>query len=208
MSEPPLLLTFAVASITLILVPGPNLVYIVTHSMSRGLRAGLASAVGVEIGTLVYVLATALGVSGVIARSDLAFSVLKYAGAGYLTYLALRVVQNPPAVTLSAGVVAKSPWRACRDGAIVNLLNPKVGLFFLAFLPQFVETGPAAAPAATQLTVLGLVFLALAFVLDVAYAIAAGLAGSLIRTKGGEITWLRWPVVCIYVGLAAYAVVA
>lgn len=208
MPEPLVLLTFAAASIALIVVPGPNLVYIVTQSMSRGIRAGLASAAGVEIGTLVYVLATALGISGLIARSDLAFAVLKYAGAGYLLYLAIHVVQKPPAVMLPAGVAAKSPWRACRDGAIVNLLNPKVGLFFLAFLPQFVDTGPAAAPTATQLTVLGLVFLALAFLLDVAYAIAGGLAGSLIRSKGGQITWLRWPVVCIYIGLAAYALAA
>lgn len=206
MPDPAVLLTFVAASTALVLVPGPNLVFIVTQSMSRGTRAGLAAAAGVELGTLVYVLATVMGVSALIASSDLAYTAVKYAGIAYLVHLAVHVLRRPPALELAAGGAARSPWRACRDGAIVNLLNPKVGLFFLAFLPQFVDTGPGAASTGTQLTVLGLVILALALSLDIGYAVAGGAAGRVIRTRGRALRFLRWPVAAIYVGLAAYAV--
>lgn len=208
MPDPILLLSFAVASTALIIVPGPNLIYIVTQAMSQGTRAGLASAAGVETATLVYVLATALGVSGLIAQSEVAFAALKYGGAAYLVYLAVKALRNPPSVELSKSDEERPLGRIYRDGAVVNLLNPKVALFFLAFLPQFVETSPSAPPAAVQLMVLGLVFLVVALILDIGYALASGGAAALIRSKGGQISWLRWPVAVVYVSLAGYALLA
>lgn len=204
-----LLLSFAVASTALIIVPGPNLIYIVTQAMSQGTRAGLVSAAGVETATLVYVLATGVGVSGLIAQSNLAFAALKYAGAAYLAYLVVKVLRNPPSVAFgdnNPGAV--SLGRIYRDGTVVNLLNPKVALFFLAFLPQFIDPSPSAAPAAAQLTVLGLVFLAVALVLDVGYALTSGAAANLIHRRGRQITWIRWPIATVYTGLAGYALLA
>ena len=208
MPDPILLVSFALASTALIIVPGPNLIYIVTQAMSQGTRAGLASAAGVETATLIYVLATALGVSGLIAQSDLAFAGLKYAGAAYLAYLTVKVLRNPPSVAFVDNGETLSLGRVYRDGTVVNLLNPKVALFFLAFLPQFVDTAPTAAPASAQLMVLGVVFLAVAFLLDLGYAVASGAAAALIRRKGGQIAWLRWPVATVYLALAGYALLA
>ena len=199
---------FALASLALILVPGPNLIYIVTRSLAQGTRAGMASAAGVETATLIYATATALGVSALIVRSDVAFAALRYAGAGYLVYLAVRTLRQPPTVEMDATAPARSLRRTFRDGAIVNLLNPKVALFFLAFLPQFVDTGASADPAGSQLLVLGAVFFVLALALDIGYALAGGAAGSWLRRHGNHIGWLRWPVSSVYLALAGYAALA
>ncbi len=199
---------FTLASLALILVPGPNLIYIVTRSIAQGTRAGLTSAAGVETATLVYVAATALGVSALIARSDLAFALLRYAGAGYLGYLAVHTMRQPPTVGLDATAPTRSLRRTYRDGAIVNLLNPKVALFFVAFLPQFVTAGAPVGSARGQLLVLGAVFLVLALALDIGYALAGGAAGAWLRRHGNRIGWLRWPVSAVYLALAGYAALA
>jgi threonine/homoserine/homoserine lactone efflux protein len=202
------LAAFALASIALVVVPGPNLIYIATRSMAQGARAGLAAAVGVETATLIYVVATAFGVSAVIARSEVLFSALKYAGAAYLIYLAVQTLRHPPTVDLDAAAVVRPPHRDFVDGAVVNLLNPKVALFFLSFLPQFVETGAAAQPARSQLLLLGAIFLVLAFALDVGYALGGGAAGAWLRRHGNRIGWVRWPVSAVYLALAGYAVLS
>lgn len=199
---------FVLASSALIIVPGPNLIYIVTRGLAQGTRAGLVSAAGVETATLIYAMATALGVSALIARSDVAFATLRYAGAAYLVYLAVHTIRQPPTVDVDATAPARSLLRIYRDGAIVNLLNPKVALFFLAFLPQFVDTGGSAEPAGSQLLLLGAVFFVLALALDIGYALAGGAAGSWLRRHGNRIGWLRWPVSAVYLSLAGYAALA
>lgn len=208
MPDPLTLGAFALTSIALVVVPGPNLVYIITRSLAQGTRAGLASAAGVETATSIYVAATALGVSALIERSDMALAVLRHAGAAYLIHLAVQTVRHPP--TVGAGVTASERrlLRVYRDGAVVNLLNPKVALFFLALLPQFVDPAASPGPAQTQLLVLGLVFLVIALALDIGYALAAGTAASWLRGQGHELTWMRWPAAAVYLALAGYAVLA
>lgn len=206
MPDPVTLAAFLLASCALVVVPGPNLIYIVTRSMAQGTRAGLASAAGVETATLAYVMMTALGVSALVARSDPVFAAIRYAGAGYLLYLAVQAVGRPPTVEVSAAAPPQPLRRVYRDGAIVNLLNPKVLLFFLAFLPQFVTPGASTESARGQLLVLGGLFLAIALALDIGYALAGGAAGSWLRRRGDQLTWLRWPVGAVYVSLAGYAV--
>jgi threonine/homoserine/homoserine lactone efflux protein len=159
-------------------VPGPNLIYIVTRSVDQGRRAGVASALGVETATLVHIAAAAVGLSAALASSATAFTVVKYAGAAYLVFLAARAFmergqerpgERPPAVGR----------RVIAQGFVVNLLNPKVALFFLAFLPQFID--PGAGAGWMQVLVLGGLLAAIGLAVDLLYALAAGSLGVLVR---------------------------
>jgi threonine/homoserine/homoserine lactone efflux protein len=175
--EPSTLLLFGVSALALVAVPGPNLIYIITRSIDQGRRAGVASALGVETATLVHVAAAAAGLSAALASSAAAFMTVKYAGAAYLVYLAVKAfrsrdedpAERPPA----------PGGRVYAEGFVVNLLNPKVALFFLAFLPQFVD--PAAGAAWSQVLVLGALLAAIGLSLDLLYALAAGSLGALVR---------------------------
>jgi threonine/homoserine/homoserine lactone efflux protein len=196
-------LVFALASLALIVAPGPNLLYIVTRSVSQGRRAGLVSAVGVEAGTLVHITAAAVGLSQLVATSALAFSVVKYAGAAYLFYLGLRALRRREGLDLAAAARPLQLPRVFRDGIIVNVLNPKVGLFFLAFLPQFVD--PARGTASAQILALGVVFFGIALTVDVLYAIVAGALSGWLRRRPAYLRRQRFVVGGVYLGLGAAA---
>jgi threonine/homoserine/homoserine lactone efflux protein len=170
MPEPSTLLLFAASAAVLVLIPGPNLVYIVTRSIEAGRRAGLASMLGVEAGTLTHVTAAAVGLSALLSSSAVAFEVVRWAGVAYLVFLGVRALRAGESAEPMAPAGLK---RSFAEGMLVNLLNPKVSVFFLAFLPQFVDPGQGG--AATQVVVLGLVFLVIASLLDVLYVLAAGL---------------------------------
>jgi threonine/homoserine/homoserine lactone efflux protein len=158
------------------------------------------SAAGVETGTPVHVTAAALGLSSLVAASPVAFAVLRYAGPGYLAYLGGRTLVRLPRL-YSAGEAARRPLRRVyRDGAVVNILNPQVALFFLAFLPQYVSPVTAARP---QMFVLGAVFFVLALGLDTAYALAGGAVGRWLRRSAGHSSWQRYAVGGSYLGLGA-----
>ena len=144
MPAPSTLALFALAALALIAIPGPNMVYVATRSMSEGRRSGYASALGLLTGTLINVAAAAAGLSALIASSATAFNVLKYLGAAYLVYLGLRALLKRDEAAEEGAARPVSLARAYRQAIVVQLLNPKVALFFLAFLPQFVD--PAARP--------------------------------------------------------------
>ncbi|WP_405613921.1 LysE family translocator [Streptomyces sp. NBC_01511] len=196
------LLAFAGVSLALILAPGPNLVYILTRSVAHGRRAGLVSAAGVETATLAHVAAAALGVAELIARSEAAFLVLKYAGVGYLAYLGIKALRGSAAPDLEGQAQPAALWRTFRDGALVNLLNPKVALFFLAFLPQFAAPGPA---ARTHMLVLGSVFFAIALALDVIYALAGGAVSAWLRRRPRVLDRQHYAIGGVYLVLGAVA---
>ncbi|MFF2080756.1 LysE family translocator [Kitasatospora sp. NPDC058162] len=178
------LTAFALASLLLVAVPGPNLIYIVTRSVQDGRRAGVVSALGVETGTLVHVIAAVGGLAALIADHPLAFALLRFAGAGYLAHLGVRALLRRPSA--AAGAERPTRHRLLRlygDAVLVNLLNPKVVLFFLAFLPQFLPTGLPPTETRTRMLVLGAVFLVIALVLDLCYAlVGAALTGRLRGT--------------------------
>jgi threonine/homoserine/homoserine lactone efflux protein len=178
MPDPSTFALFAAASVVFLAIPGPAVLYIVTRSVVHGRRLGVLSALGVQMGGLLHVAGAAIGVSALIASSATAFAVVKYAGAAYLVVLGVRKllarhdeapVEVPPA----------SGRRLFWQGALVNALNPKTALFFLAFLPQFVR--PDAGAVAPQVLVLGTTFLVLATLSDGAYALAAGTVGERLR---------------------------
>jgi len=171
------LLLFVGASLALLAVPGPAVIYVVTRSLDQGHRAGLVSVLGVETGTFAYALAAAAGLTGLIAASEVGFTVVKYAGAAYLVYLGVRKLLEPeePEDAFSTG-----RSQLFLRGMLVQLLNPKIAIFFLAFLPQFVDASRG--PIALQILVLGTIFTLLAVLSDGAYVLLAGAVGAWLRT--------------------------
>jgi threonine/homoserine/homoserine lactone efflux protein len=169
-------LAFMVASAILVMIPGPAVIYIVNRGISQGRRAAVVSALGIEAGALVHVVAATVGLSAVIASSATLFSVVKYVGAAYLILLGImswrsRSGHDAEVTTLKA----VSYRRLFGQGIVVNIFNPKVGVFFLAFLPQFVSPGHGA--VWFQMLLLGVVFLLVATALDLCYAFASGSVG-------------------------------
>jgi threonine/homoserine/homoserine lactone efflux protein len=182
----------ALASLVLLAIPGPAVLFVVARSAEHGRRVGLASVLGVHLGTVVHVAAAALGLSALLVSSATAFSLVKYAGAAYLVGLGLhRLLSRPPAAVADDPLAgAASARSALAQGAVVNILNPKVALFFLAFLPPFVD--PRRGPVAIQVLVLGCVYLLLGLCSDGAYALAAAaFAGRVRRRAGGRARLLR-----------------
>ncbi|MFZ1412351.1 MAG: LysE family translocator [Micropruina sp.] len=175
------LIAFCVAALAIIVLPGPAVLYIVARSLHQGRLAGVVSATGVAVGGMVHVLAAVLGVSALVMSSALGFAVVKYVGAGYLIYLGLRTLLTREAAA-GVGEVAIQPLRTVFwQGVMVNILNPKTALFFLAFLPQFVDRS-GSVPAQTLF--LGVIFLLMAWVSDILYGLLAGTIGVRLRGPG------------------------
>jgi threonine/homoserine/homoserine lactone efflux protein len=196
------LAVFALAASALVAIPGPNHLFIAAQSIAGGPRAGLASGLGIETGTLVHVVAAAVGLSAVIASSATAFAVVRWAGVAYLLVLAWRALRSPPPGAPSA---AERPApgglrRTYLQGVAVNVLNPKVALFFLAFLPQFVD--PEAGGTAGQVLVLGFVLSVLGMTSNVAWALGAGAAGRRLQRRPDLV---RRSTAGAYAGLALLA---
>ena len=194
------LLLFAAASMALLLVPGPAVIYVVTRSLDQGRSAGIVSVLGVETGTFVYALGAAVGLSALIASSATAFTVVKYAGAAYLIYLGVRTLLQRGQEQQETLPSARS--RLFVKGMFVQLLNPKIAIFFVAFLPQFVD--PARGTVALQTLVLGTIFTLLAVLSDSAYALAAAAAGGWLRGRRSR-GWLVKLSGAVYIGLGATA---
>ena len=200
--DPTALWLFCLAALALLAIPGPAVLYIVVQSAEQGRRVGLASVAGIHVGTLVHVAAATVGLSALIVASAVAFSVVKYAGAAYLVYLGVRKLLERSSYTPVER--RREPLRrAFVRGAIVNVLNPKTALFFLAFLPQFVDADGGG--VWSQALVLGFVFVGLGLVTDSLYAVAAGTVGGLIRRRRRA---LRYGSGLVYIGLGATAALA
>ncbi len=190
MPELSTLLLFAGASLALALVPGPAVLYIVARGVEGGRSAGFASAFGVALGGLVHVALAAVGLSAILASSASAFAVVKWLGVAYLVWLGLsRIFAGDGEAHASPSVEAASPSRIFSQGVIVNILNPKTALIFLAFLPQFVEPGHGA--AWSQMMVLGFVFVGVAMCTDAAYALVSGTASEWLRRRSESRSFRR-----------------
>ncbi|MBB4705762.1 LysE family translocator [Sphaerisporangium siamense] len=195
MIAPSTLVVFSLAALALVAVPGPNALYITARGIAQGRAAAIASAVGVETGTLVHIAAASAGLSYLIARSAAAFTAVKWAGVAYLVYLGVRTLADRGHQAGQAATPQPLP-RVFLEGVVVNVLNPKVILFFLAFLPQFVD--PAAGSPALQIIVLGLTLLAFGIVTDLVYAVGASMLSRAMRRRSGL---LRYISGFVYLGL-------
>ncbi len=184
------LLYFLGASVALTVAPGPDNLFVLTQGISRGRKAAVVTAWGMCSGITVHTLAAALGISAVFYSSALAFQIVKYAGAAYLLYLAFRGLREHRA-TLETKIRDPQPGIAYYSrGFIMNVLNPKVALFFLAFLPQF--TIPDAGNVALQMIVLGVVFMLQAVIIFTAIALFSGSLGNYLVQKPQVARYLAW----------------
>jgi len=208
MAEPHLLILFAGAALALLLMPGPAVLYIIARSVDQGRLAGVVSALGLEVGTLVHVGAATLGLSALLASSAMAFTVVKLLGALYLIYLGVRrLLEKDPLPHEAATPIERQSLSAIfRQGVVVNLLNPKLALFFLAFLPQFVA--PAGWPVWHQILILGLIFGGMAICTDSAYALLAGTVGGWLKQSWAVQRGQKYVTGGIYVALGVVTAVS
>ena len=179
MPELPTLLLFATAAFALIIVPGPVVLYVVARSLEQGRSAGVVSVLGAGVGAFVHILAAAIGLSALLASSIVAFNVVKYLGAAYLIYLGVRKLLSKPSATSSAEVKRQPLTKIFYEGVVVNVFNPKTAIFFLAFLPQFVDA--SGGNAAGQILILGLTFVVIGLLSDSLYALLAGTFGTWLK---------------------------
>jgi threonine/homoserine/homoserine lactone efflux protein len=198
---------FLLAAVALAVVPGPAVAYIVTQSIDQGRRAGLVSALGVATGGLVHVTAATIGVSALIASSAKAFTVVKLVGAAYLIAVGIRRILSRGEAEIDGAAPVRAPLaHLYRQGVVVNVLNPKTALFFLAFLPQFVD--PHRGTVWPQAAFLGVLFVLVALASDSTYAfVSDAIAGKLRRTGTGA-KLRRWFTGGVFVALGITAAAA
>ena len=204
MPSPEVFAAFAGASLALLIVPGPSVLYIVTRSMDQGRSAGLVSVLGIHTGTIVHVVAAALGLSAILASSAVSFQVVKYAGAAYLIWLGVKALRERHEEASEGRDRERSLGRIYAQGVVVNVLNPKTALFFLAFLPQFVDVGK---PVTAQVLVLGMTFILLGFVSDGSYALASARVARTFAARRRPSAARRWLPGLTLIGLGVAAAV-
>ena len=181
MVETSRLLVFAGAALALIVVPGPSVLFVIGRGVALGRRAAVLTVVGNTIGAYCQVIAVAIGLGALVERSVALYTAIKLVGAAYLVYLGIKAVRERRAVAdaFDAAAVPKSPRRLVGEGFVVGITNPKVIVFFAAFLPQFVDRSAGHVPL--QILVLGAIFAAIALVSDSTWGLAAGSARSWLR---------------------------
>jgi threonine/homoserine/homoserine lactone efflux protein len=182
------LLIFVSAAALLLAIPGPAVLYIVGRSIGQGRNAGLVSALGIGVGTLIHTLAAAVGLSALLVSSATAFSVVKYLGAAYLVYLGIQRLRSKQPLAAASDTTAPQATlaRVFSQGIVVNVLNPKTALFFFAFLPQFID--PARGHVATQILSLGVLFACMGTTSDSLWALFSGSVAGWLRNNQ---RWMR-----------------
>ncbi|TXK43347.1 LysE family translocator [Nonomuraea sp. C10] len=193
---------FCAATLAILLVPGPAVIFIVTRSVAQGRAAGLVSVLGVHAGSVVHVVAAALGVSALLAASATAFTIVKYAGVAYLVWLGLRKLLARGTAEEMVELPEQSKRRMFWEGFVVNVLNPKTAIFFMAFLPQFAD--PAAGAVAPQMLVLGLLWMALGMASDGTYALLSSALATRVRRSVRARRRIDIGSGLVYLGLAAW----
>ena len=192
---------FFTAALMINISPGPDLLYILSKTIAGGRKVGVASSLGVCTGALVHVFAAAFGLSAILATSVTAFSVVKYIGAAYLVYLGIRAFMTR-GTTFDAVEAKKqktTPWQAFKQGALVDILNPKVAVFFMAFLPQFVR--PELGHTTAQIITLGMLVIAVAVVVEFVFVMAAARTTRFFRKNRRASGWLDRLLGSVLIGL-------
>ncbi|HKR96767.1 MAG TPA: LysE family translocator [Candidatus Angelobacter sp.] len=200
MPEKTAFLTFLFAAFMLNIAPGPDMLYVIGRSLGQGRKAGIVSALGIFVGCWVHILAAAFGIAALLRSSPVAFNVVRYAGAAYLVYLGIKMIvqrsnlaqQQPKPASLAS---------IFRQGVITNVLNPKVALFFLAFLPQFVDAHRGS--VVWQILLLGLIFNVGGTAVNLGVAYAGGTLGELLRRNARFARMQQWFTGLVFIGLGA-----
>ncbi len=201
------IIPFLIASILLTISPGPDNIYVLMQSISHGKKDGVATTAGLVSGILIHTTLIALGVSAIIKESEIIFLVIKSLGAGYLFYLAFKVYKTPHQLDLSgANIEKKSSWSLFKQGFIMNVLNPKVTIFFLAFFPAFIveEIGGIT----QQIYMLGFLFMMQAFVIFSGIAILAGSLTHFLRGNDKFTLYLKWLQIIVFIGIGVFVFIS
>ena len=193
------LAAFALASLLLAITPGPDLIYVIMRGAAQGKRVGVTAAAGLCTGIIGHTAFCVIGLSALVAASATAFTVLKFAGAAYLVYLAIRMWRSNDALDLTDTLHTAPLGAIFRQSVIMNLVNPKVALFFLAFLPQFVD--PAAGPVAVQFALLGVIFMLAGFFVMGSAGLGAGHLRRYLATNARTSRYLRFGAGAVFFGL-------
>ena len=199
-------IAFLVTSLVVVVTPGTGVMYTLAAALSRGYRASIVAAFGCTLGIVPQMAAAMLGLAALLNASAVAFQTVKYAGVAFLLYLAWSTVREKGGLQLSGQVAGSSPWRVVATAILINLLNPKLTIFFFAFLPQFVsphEPHPIAVMGA-----LSAVFMAMTFVVFVGYGMLASVVREKVVSRPRVMTWLRRVFAGTFVALAARLAVA
>ena len=182
-------LSFLITSLIVVVAPGTGVLYTLATALTRGSRASVAAALGCTLGILPAMVAAMLGLAAVLHTSALAFSALKWCGVGYLLYMSWQALREQGALAVESKLDARSSWQVIVTGFLINILNPKLSIFFLAFLPQFIaadETHPVA-----RMLELSATFMAMTFVVFVLYGLFAGAVRDRVVTRPRVMAWLR-----------------
>ena len=192
-------LLFIVASLVLIVTPGQDMILVMSRSIARGSAAGVATAAGVSVGLVGHTILATLGLGAILRTSEWLFVALKLAGAAYLVYLGIQLVRSAKHELAVSADAPRSLWRLFLDGALSNVSNPKIAVFYFAFLPQFVL--PGATHPTLSVFVLGLVFAGLTFLVKGPVGLGAGLLSGWLRSRPKVIAWLHRTSGAILIGL-------
>ena len=190
---------FLITALIVVLIPGTGVVYTVATGLAAGRRESIAAAFGCTLGIVPALIASIVGLAAVLHASALLFQVIKYCGVAYLLYLAWQTLREQGPLRISeAAPRQRNLFRIARTGCLINVLNPKLSVFFLAFLPQFID--PAAGSVTLQMLTLGMVFMAMTFVVFVGYGAFAALVGAKILRSETVLKWMRRTVAAAFAG--------
>ena len=199
--EPAQLLIFIPAALALNMTPGADMLFCLSQGAKSGPKAGIAASFGIATGSLIHALLAALGLAALLKAYPLAFEVVRWAGVAYLVWLAIQAFRHPMDLSAPAGIASSSAYRAWRDGILVNLLNPKVAVFVLAFIPQFVD--PARGSTVLQFLLLGLILNIGGTIINAAVGGFSGSIGKLLAGNRHAARLFQWFSGAIFLGLAA-----
>ncbi|MCK0124369.1 LysE family translocator [Gelidibacter sp. F2691] len=200
------LISFSLATLALAISPGPDNIYVLTQSLINGTKSGIATTAGLISGCIVHTSLLAFGISAIITTSESLFYGIKVLGACYLLYLAYTVYRSDHTILITSDAPKNSYWSLFKTGVVMNLLNPKVMIFFLAFFPGFLWD--KAGNTVVQFYVLGLVFMLVSFLVFSAIALLAGRISNVILEKKGIGVFLKWLQILVFVGIALYIIAA
>lgn len=193
-------LAFLLTTLVVVATPGTGAVYTIAAGLSRGTRAGVVAAFGCTLGVVPHMVAAITGLAAILNASAVAFQTIKWLGVGYLLYLAWQTLRDTSTVDIDARPEPQTFWRVIRTAVLINLLNPKLTLFFFAFLPQFVPAGQAG--STWHMVWLSLVFMAVTFVVFALYGAFAAVMRTRVISRPAVMRWMRRTFAGTYVLLA------
>ncbi|CAA9283538.1 MAG: hypothetical protein AVDCRST_MAG41-3784 [uncultured Corynebacteriales bacterium] len=199
--SPGVLGLFVLAALVICITPGPDMIYVAAHGISQGLRAGIVASFGMSAGMVVHTIAVTLGLAGLVQASPVAYDVVRYGGAIYLAILGIRTLKDARSTPVLEPVPPVPARTVFTRAAVTNLLNPKILLFYLAFLPQF--TDPDRGPLAAQFLLLGTLFVLLGLLVDIGVALLSGKLGALFTSRPGASRRVNEVAGVVFLGLAA-----